>query len=83
MIPTFKKGDILFIKKQKKYNIGDIITYEEKQQEQKYFVTHRIIEKYENEYRTKGDANNKQDSEKICENVIKGKVFFILKNPFG
>lgn len=80
MEPEFKKGDIIFIKKQKDYNVGDIITYEI---EKNYLVTHRIIEKYENEYITKGDANNIQDEEKIYENKIKGKVFFVLKNPLS
>lgn len=82
MIPTFKKGDVILIKKQKEYNIGDIITYEVGEQENKYLVTHRIIKKSENGYITKGDANNTQDEETIYENVIKGKLFLILKSPF-
>ena len=42
MVPTFKKGDLIFIKKQKEYNVGDIITYEVIEQDTKYLVTHRI-----------------------------------------
>ena len=82
MVPTFKKGDLIFIKKQKEYNVGDIITYEVIEQDTKYLVTHRIIEKCENGYITKGDANNTKDEETIYENVIKGKLFLVIKNPF-
>ena len=42
----------------------------------KYYITHRIVEKNENEFITKGDANNKNDNYKVYENAIKGKVIF-------
>lgn len=76
MLPKLKKGDFIIIKKQKEYNIGDIITYSISEGNNVYYVTHRIIKKYENEYVTKGDANNKEDNYKVYENVIKGKVIF-------
>ena len=57
MVPTFQKGDYIVIKKQKEYNIGDIITYEINENNRKYLVTHRIINKEKNEYKMKGDAN--------------------------
>ena len=82
MMPTFEKGDYILIKKQKEYNVGDIITYEVEEQETKYLVTHRIIEKNENGYITKGDANNTNDEGTIYENVIRGKLFLIIKVPF-
>lgn len=83
MVPTFEKGDLIFIKKQKEYNVGDIITYEVEEQCTRYLVTHRIIEKCENGYITKGDANNAKDEGTIYENVIRGKLFLILKVPFN
>ena len=58
------------------------ITYEVEEQETKYLVTHRIIEKNENGYITKGDANNTNDEGTIYENVIRGKLFLIIKVPF-
>lgn len=82
MMPTFEKGDYILIKKQKEYNVGDIITYEVEEQGNKYLVTHRIIEEYENGYITKGDANNTNDEGTIYENVIRGKLFLIIKVPF-
>lgn len=74
MSPEFYKGDIIVIKKQEDYKIGEIITFKTKSDD---YVTHRIIEKYEDEFITKGDANNVADEEKIKLEQIKGKV--ILK----
>lgn len=76
MVPKFKKGDFIVIKKQKKYNVGDIITFEVIEENSKYYITHRIVEKNENKFITKGDANNKNDNYKVYENAIKGKVIF-------
>ena len=76
MMPKFKKGDFIVIKKQKQYNVGDIITYKIKENEKEYCVTHRIIKKDENEFITKGDANNREDSYRVYENEVKGKVVF-------
>ena len=80
MMPTLKKGDFIIVKKQKEYNIGDIITYEITEGNNKYYVTHRIVEKNGNEYKTKGDDNNKIDDNKIFENAIKGKIIFPNRN---
>ena len=76
LVPKFKKGDFIVIRKQEKYNVGDIITFEVIEENSKYYITHRIVEKNENEFITKGDANNKNDNYKVYENAIKGKVIF-------
>ena len=76
MIPTYQKGDFIIIKKQTTYAIGDIITYEILEENEKYYVTHRIIKKYGNEYITKGDANNREDTKTVKYADIKGKVLF-------
>lgn len=76
MLPIFKKGDFILIKKQQEYSVGDIITYEMEEDNKKYYITHRIIEKYGNEYITKGDANNRADPQRVNQNKIKGKVLF-------
>lgn len=76
MRPEFEKGDIIFIKKQENYEIGDIITYQTKDNN---LVTHRVIEKYGNDYITKGDSNNIEDEEKIKPEQIKGKLIIKIK----
>ena len=70
MSPTFQKGDIVIIKKCKSYEIGEIITYSVEEN----LITHRIIEKTENGYITKGDANNTPDEKNVDSTQIKGKV---------
>lgn len=76
MVPTFKKGDFIIIKRQTEYAVGDIITYIVREENQTYYVTHRIIEKNEDEYITKGDANNREDLQSVKSDDIKGKVLF-------
>lgn len=51
---------------------GDIITYEE---DENYFITHRIIEKNSASFITQGDNNNEKDTE-ITSSKILGKVVF-------
>ena len=75
MFPTIKKDDYIVIKKQKDYEIGDIITFKSKED---CLITHRIIEQYENVFITKGDNNNISDDEQVKMGVILGKVIFIL-----
>ena len=75
MFPTIKKDDYIVIKKQKDYEIGDIITFKSKED---CLITHRIIEKYENVFITKGDNNNISDDEQVKMGVILGKLIFIL-----
>lgn len=62
-------GDYVLIYKKDNYNVGDVVTY----QKDDYFITHRIIRRENNEFITKGDANNTED-EKINLNKIIGKV---------
>ncbi len=76
MNPEFRKEDIIVIKKEKEYEVGDIITFKTKDGN---LITHRIIEKNENEFITKGDGNNTKDEEKITSSCIQGKVIFVFK----
>ena len=71
-----KKDDYIVIKKQSEYEIGDIITYSV---EGDCLVTHRIIEKYENAFITKGDNNNVADEKKIYKENILGKVIYCFR----
>ena len=53
MEPEIQVKDIVYVKEQDSYAVGDVITYE------KYgaFITHRIIDIVDGEYITKGDKN--------------------------
>lgn len=62
-------SDIVIVKSQANYQVGDIITYKSKN----YVVTHRAVKVEENILVTKGDANNISD-EPIYKNQVIGKV---------
>lgn len=76
MQPILNINDKIIVKEESNYNIGDIITY---QNSDNVLVTHRIIEKHENTFITKGDSNNSEDLLPITVNAIKGKVIIIIK----
>lgn len=81
MQPEITPGSLVFSSTAMAYNKGDIISYSE---ETKYGVptgkilTHRIIEKTENGYITKGDANSDSDPQVIGKPQIRGKVLIVL-----
>ncbi len=79
MEPEIKAGENIVIKKCNKYEVGDIITYIEKNG---CLVTHRIIDIYGEEFYTKGDANNAQDLEPVTIDQICGKVIFHFNSFF-
>ena len=75
MSPIFKKQDIVIIQEQNEYKVGDIVAYIA---DDGNIVTHRIIEKNENGFYTKGDNNNTKDEVLIHSNNIIGKFKMIL-----
>lgn len=72
MEPTLKINDMILIKKENNYNLNDIVAYNVNN---KYLVTHRIVDTDENQYITKGDINNVNDTS-INKSQIEGKVIF-------
>lgn len=86
MEPVIYAEDMIIIHVQKSYEVDDIITYKGNTKS----VTHRIIEKTDTGYITKGDANNTSDGEihkdRVIGKVVKiipkaGKIINILQNP--
>lgn len=71
MSPTININDIVIIKSQDNYKIGDIVTYKIDNE----FITHRIILVEDNYVITKGDANNVCDDKIDKKNII-GKVVY-------
>lgn len=73
MEPTIKTNDLIVYKKSKVYEVDDIIVFVVED----YLVVHRIIEKTEDGYITKGDNNSSDDFYRygyIKKNQIVGKV---------
>lgn len=75
MSPTIKTGDLIMVKPEGNYNIGDIVTFNNSKNQK---VTHRIVNiKSENNIEkifTKGDANKVWDDGYVFQNQIIGKV---------
>jgi len=76
MEPEISVGEAVIIKTENTYEVGDIVTYNV---EDKYLVTHRIVNKDKENYITKGDKNNTNDKEKITNDNIEGKVIYHSK----
>ena len=75
MSPAIEKWDLILIKNQDDYNVGDIVSFKSEDA----YITHRIVEKNGNTYITQGDANNTVDSP-ITKDKIAGKVVKIYSN---
>lgn len=75
MEPVFYPGDIVIVKHKDKSDIqvNDIVTYRD---DKGGIVTHRIIEKVDNGYITKGDNNNVKDTDILKEDNIIGEFKF-------
>lgn len=72
MEPNIKVGSVVIVEKQTKYHLNDIVTYKLDD----LIITHRLVNVENNNWLTKGDANNSIDPWQIQENQIKGKVIF-------
>jgi len=79
MAPAIRQGGIIVILRMAEYKIGDVITFFEKENHQRK-ITHRIFNKDENLYTTRGDANPSSDLKKIRQDQILGKV--VLAVPY-
>jgi len=74
MEPTIKVGDLIFVKEEKGYAKGDIITFDFKNN--KTPITHRIEEiNVDGTYKTKGDANSASDVDNVSKEQVIGKYF--------
>lgn len=80
MEPTIKTGELVIIKPQNNYQVGDIITFNFPNSPESALTTHRIFEKIIRDdielYKTKGDANNSPDLSLIRKGNILGKYRF-------
>jgi signal peptidase I len=96
MEPEIHTGSIVIIKPISNYKIGDVITFG-KNTKTEIPTTHRIVEARAETglmvYKTKGDANNSNDSSEVKQKEVIGKVYIsipfigyiinFLKKPLG
>jgi signal peptidase len=81
MEPTIHTGSVIIIKPESNYKVGDVITFG-KNIKTDIPTTHRIAEIKAVEgnmvYKTKGDANNTEDSTETPKKEVIGKVLFSI-----
>lgn len=74
MEPTFSTGDLLIIRREKAYQIGDMITF----WDEGGLTTHRIIDEGEEGFITKGDYNPVRDSRPVPVDQVAGRVVLVI-----
>ena len=79
MAKSIRTNDLIIIKKQNSYKVGDVISFLTKDES---VITHRIIGKKNNCFVTKGDNNIAEDKELVCDN-IQGRVLTNLYQVGG
>ena len=76
MEPAIKTGSVVVVKPTESYRAGDIITFEDRGKDRT--TTHRIVDMEvisgQTQYITQGDANNAEDTSKVSESKVMGKV---------
>ena len=77
MSPTIEEGDIILVRKDGDYKANDIIVYNNDQGQS---ICHRIIEKKEVSFVTKGDNNNFVDGYDPTIEEINGKMVYNVIN---
>lgn len=80
MEPAFSAGDMILVKRQDSYQLGDIVTFREAGGAT---VTHRIVGRVEGQFITQGDANNMEDPELLAPENIVGKLWAVLPGAGG
>ncbi len=74
MEPALPAGSLVIAHAQADYDLGDVITF----RQEGAVVTHRIVEKTAEGYRTAGDANNTPDDETVPAEAVLGRVVLCL-----
>lgn len=73
MEPTLSVGDLLVVRAQRSYEVGDMVVY----QSGRTPVVHRIVSAEDDTFTTRGDANNTNDAP-IPATAVKGRVILTI-----
>lgn len=74
MLPIIQKGDLVILKRQDAYEVGDVISFNDKG----LTVTHRIIGTEDGLYKTQGDNNKFIDGNLVSKLNVYGKMIKII-----
>lgn len=76
MSGSIEIDDLVVIHREESYAAGDVITFES--ESGRSVVTHRIVDRTEDGYITKGDANNAADLDPVPEERVVGRVVRVI-----
>ena len=80
MEPAIKTGSVVIVKPVENYKTNDVITFVDGGKSKT--TTHRVVDMEvisgQTQYITKGDANNAEDSNKVPEDKVVGKVLISI-----
>ena len=83
MEPAIHTGSVVVVKPVESYQAGDVITFEDRGDDKT--TTHRIVDleviSGKTQYITKGDANNAEDTNRVSQSKVVGKV--LISIPFA
>ena len=90
MVPSIESGTLIIVQPDEPYLLGDIIAFVN---EDEINVVHRIVEKNDEGFVTKGDNNTSNDEDIVPYDDVLGRAIFIipyigftslfLKSPLG
>ena len=81
MAPRLREGDLVLVRRQSSYRVGEIVAYESKQLQT--IVLHRIVARKGSRYVFKGDHNHWLDSERPTRDQLLGTSFLRLPGLGG
>ena len=75
MVPTLEVYDVIIVKAEENYQVGDIITfYVQNENGELESYTHRIVSCGDGFYMTQGDANQEWDNWEVYRQNVVGKI---------
>lgn len=74
MEPLFSPGDLLIYREESTYQAGEVILFRQEDS----LITHRIVEEQNDQFKTKGDANNVEDEGLTNTTQIEGKLILVI-----
>lgn len=74
MSGSIEINDMVVVHREDHYEVGDVVSYKTESN----LVTHRIVDRTEDGFITKGDANNVEDREPVSPEQILGKVVLVV-----
>ncbi len=78
MEPEYSVGDMIICKRQESYTVGEVVVFYDN--DNKALIMHRIIDKGQSGFITKGDFNHQRDSGELEEENIIGSVIKKIPN---